>query len=244
MVVVGCGKVASSADGGIVDGVVDTSAVDASVDAAPVGPWTLVQTKTSGNAGTGSLTMPVDALGAGHLVVVAAQIENRGLVSTIADSSGCNTYVAIGTASASNATLNVGLQLWYAKGSCAGATSISIAATEMVTAASIWEVSGIRTDNPLDTATTLRDQAASSTTVGPMITTSGAGEFVVSVALAQNAITNIHAGNEFVNDHITRGNGWGHLSDPHAAAGVHQAQWDQSPPGVACASAAAFRVGP
>ena len=140
--------------------------------------------------------------------------------------------------------LNVSLQLWYAKSSCAGATSISIGATDTVTAAVVWEVAGIRTDNPLDTATALNDQPASSTTVGPMITTSAAGEFVVSVALAEHAITAIHAGNEFVNDHITRGNGWGHLADPHAAAGVHQAQWDQSPPGGACASAAAFRVGP
>jgi hypothetical protein len=244
LVAVGCGKVASSSDGGIVDSAPDSSVVDASVDAAPVGPWTLIQTVTSGNAGTGSLTMPVPALGAKHLVVVAAQIENRGLVSTIADSSGCNTYVAVAMASATSVPLNVSLQLWYAKNTCAGATSISIAATEMVTAASIWEVAGIRTDNPLDTATVLNDQPASGTTVGPMITTSAVGEFVVSVALAQNAITNIHAGNEFVNDHITRGNGWGHLNDPHAAAGVHQAQWDQSPPGVACASAAAFRVGP
>ena len=69
-------------------------------------PWTLIQTTTSGNASTGSLTMPVAALGAGHLVVVAAQIENRGVVSTIADSSGCNNYVAIAMASATSGRID------------------------------------------------------------------------------------------------------------------------------------------
>lgn len=244
MVAVGCGKVGSTPDGGVADSGVADSVVDSIIDSIPVGPWTLVQTATSGNAGTGSLTMPVAALGAGHLMVVAAQIENRGLVSAIADSSGCNTYAAISMASATSVPLNVSLQLWYAKNTCASATSISIAATEMVSAAAVWEVAGIRTDSPLDTATVLTDQASSATTVGPMIATSAAGEFVVSVALAEHAITGIHAGNEFVNDHITRGNGWGHLADPNAAAGVHQAQWDQSPAGLACASAAAFLVGP
>lgn len=227
----------SRSDGGIVD---DSSVVDG----APVVPWTLLQTTALENASTGSLTMPLAALGAGHLVVVAAQIEHRGLVSTIADSSGCNNYVAIAMASATTASLDVNLQLWYAKNSCAAATSISIAATDTVSAAAVWEVAGIRTDTPLDTAAVSNDQPSNSAIIGPVITTSAAGEFVVSVALVENEVTGIHAGNEFVNDHVTRGNGWGHLADPNAAAGVHQAQWDQPVAGEACASAAAFRVGP
>lgn len=165
-------------------------------------------------------------------------------MTAITDSSGCNSYVAIPIARATSAALNVNLQLFYAKNSCAQADAVGIAATTAVFAAAVWEVAGIRTDQPVDAAAVLNDQAASSTPVGPSITTSAAGEFVVAVALVNNMITGIHGGNEFTNDHGNFGNGWAHLTDSLAAAGVHQARWDQSQVGTYCASAAAFQTGP
>jgi len=90
----------------------------------------------------------------------------------------------------------------------------------------------------------LNDQPATTAPVGPMIMTSTAGEFVVSVAIVENAARRIHAGDEFTNDQTTNGNGWAHLTDPMAAAGTYQAQWDQPQSGVYCAAAAAFAVGP
>jgi hypothetical protein len=105
-------------------------------------------------------------------------------------------------------------------------------------------VSGIKTTDPLDIAAASNDQPASATPRGPRITTSVAGEFVVAAALADAEITGIHAGNEFTKDSLAQGNGWAHLTDSNAPAGVHQVQWDQTPAGVFCASAAAFLVGP
>jgi hypothetical protein len=234
MAVVGCGHVEDRAADG---------SVDAPAEALVVHPWELVQTASVDSA-TATATVPVKALGAGHLVVVAVEIDERGLVTSMADSSGCNSYVAIPTAFSTSMALDANLQLFYAKNSCPDASVISVAATAIVCAVVVWEVAGIRTDEPLDAAATLNDQPANVLPVGPMITTSAAGEFMVSVAVVDNMITGIHAGNEFTNDRNNQGNGWGHLTDPQAGAGVHQAQWDESPGGAYCASAAAFRVGP
>ena len=74
-------------------------------------------------------------------------------------------------------------------------------------------------------------------------TTSAAGEFVMASAIVFDTVSGIHPGNEFTNDQVSDGNGWAHLTDPMAPAGVHQAQWDATP-GSYCASAVAFKVGP
>jgi hypothetical protein len=238
MAVVGCGHVEERA----ADGSVDAPA-DALVDAPVVVPWELVQTTSVDNATT-TATVPVMRLGAGHLVVVAVEIDDRGLVTGVTDSSGCNSYVAIPAALSTSIALDANLQLFYAKNSCPDATAIGVVATGTVCAVVVWEVAGIRTDDPLDAAAALNDQPASALPVGPMITTSAAGEFVVSAVVVDNTITGIHAGNEFTNDRNNQGNGWGHLTDPRAPAGLHQAQWDQSPGGAYCASAASFQVAP
>lgn len=240
MALIGCGHVQSNpiADGNAGPGQ-DGGVPDTAVPDAPARRWQLVQTASADSA-----TVPVKPLGAGHLVVVAVEVARSGLVTAITDSSGCNSYVAIPTAHATSVALDVNLQLFYAKNSCAQADAISIATTTSVFAAAAWEVAGIRTDQPVDAAAVLNDQAASSSPVGPPLTTSAAGDFVVAVALVNNMITGIHAGNEFTNDHGNFGNGWAHLTDPMAAAGVHQARWDQSQAGAYCASAAAFQVGP
>lgn len=242
MAVCGCGGIGFDP---VSDGSVDAPVVpDGSVDAPVVLRWELVQTAGVDNATRSNATVPLKRLGAGHLVVVAVEIDNSGLVTTMTDSSGCNSYIAIPTAFSASMELDVSLQMFYAKNSCPDAAAISITATATVSAAAVWEVAGIRTDEPFDTAAVLNDQSASDRPLGPRITTSATGEFVVAVALVDQSVTGVHVGNEFTNDHKNQGNGWGHLADPQSAAGVHQAQWDQSPAGAYCASAAAFQVGP
>jgi hypothetical protein len=147
--------------------------------------------------------------------------------------------------------MGVALELYYAASSCAGGSTIEISASipggpfpVLISSAVVWEVSGIKTEDPLDIAAALNDQPMSTTPRGPRITTTAPGEFVVAAALADAEITGIHAGNEFTKDSLVNGNGWAHLTDSNAPAGVHQAQWDQTPSGVFCASAAAFQVGP
>lgn len=223
MALVGCGRIGFDPTG----------------DAGAPGRWALIQT-----AGSRSSNVGLAPLGAHHLVVVAVQLFSDGRVTAILDSSACNTYVEIPAAHAVNRSLGDGLQIFYAKNSCPGADDLGVAATTAVFATVVWEVAGIRTDTPVDTAAVLNDRPASTAPIGPTITTSAAGEFVVSAAMVENLAATIHAGNEFTNDQITNGNGWAHLTDPMAEAGDHQAQWDQLVPGAYCASAAAFRVGP
>jgi hypothetical protein len=113
-----------------------------------------------------------------------------------------------------------------------------------VLATVMWEVAGIDPTSPLDKGTKLDDQAASTMPLGASITTSAAGEFVVSVVIVSGSVSGIHAGSLFTNDHRTFGNGWAHLTDPASAPGTYQAQWDQVFSGGSCASSAAFFVGP
>jgi hypothetical protein len=241
----GCGRVAVKPLAGDAGDAGDAADAADAEDSPP--PWELVQTIESRRpARTQSLIM--DPLGAQHLVVVAIQVPDGGSITGITDASNCNAYTAIPTARSSNAGAGDALQMFYAKNSCAGASTISIDATTAVTAV-VWEVSGIRTDDPFDKASTLNDQPETATPVGPTIETSTRGEFVVSVAIVANTVAGIHPGNKFTNDHLANGNAWAHLTDSSAPADVYQAQWDplpppELPPGSYCASAAAFRVAP
>jgi hypothetical protein len=246
IVLMGCGHVVSDPrlvdDGGApadaADGR-DGAPGDAPDAMPPAQGWALVQTK----AVEGS-TLNVDRVGAQHLVVVAVQLDVGGLVTALTDSSGCNTYTAIAAAHAGCADVTSGLQILFASNSCPGADAISAAATTKVLAMAAWEVAGIRTDAPVDKAVVVDNQVASGNPLGPSITTSEAGEFVVSVVIVANDTTGIHPGNAFTNDQTAFGNGWAHLTDPMAKAGSYQAQWDQSSAGVYCASAAAFKAAP
>jgi hypothetical protein len=165
-----------------------------------------------------------------------------GVITGLTDDSACNTYIPIAPAASSDVNQSA-LQLFYAKNTCPGARKIDIITTSSVGAVA-WEVSGIRTDDPFDTALGLSNQLSTPTPAGPRIITSTAGEFVVSVAIVESTITGIVAGNEFTNDHIVNGDAWAHLGDPMAPAGPHQAHWNQLVSGTYCASAAAFKVGP
>ena len=223
MALVGCGRIGFDPTG----------------DGGGPGRWALIQT-----AGSRSSNVSLLPLGAHHLVVVAVQLSSDGRVTAILDTSACNAYVEIPAAHAVDRPLGDAVQIFFAKNSCPGADDLGVSATTAIFATVVWEVSGIRTDDPVDTAVVLNDRPASTAPIGPTITTSTAGEFVVSAAMVENLAATIHAGNEFTNDQITNGNGWAHLTDPMAAAGDHRAQWDQPDAGTYCASAAAFRVGP
>ena len=92
-------------------------------DDMAVARWELVQT-----AGTRAATVAVKPLASHHLVVVAIQIDSGGQITGVTDTSNCNAYVAIPEAQATCTVLGDGLQLFYARDSCAGADGIRIAA--------------------------------------------------------------------------------------------------------------------
>jgi len=231
-------------------GRVDFTSIDARGDApgdaaseasdAPAIPWALVSDRS---ATSGTLALP--SVGSGHLLVVGVHVGVGGSVTALADDAG-NTYTSVPAARASNTSM-VGsdtLEVWYATDSRSGPTTITVSATDMVVSTIAWEVSGIRAANPVDTAVAISGQPATTTPMGPPITTATAGEFVVSIAIVENGVSGTVAGNEFTNDFRTRGNGWAHLTDPAAPAGVHQAVWNQGTAGSYCANAVAFFAGP
>ena len=206
-------------------------------------PWELVQTVSVSNDRLDA-TIHVNPLGAGHLVVVALNIDEAGTVNTIADSGASNQYRLIGAGSVQSTMVDASLWLYYAENSRPGADEIFIAATHAISGVVVWEVAGIRTDRSLDAAATLNDPPRSKEPFGPQITTSTPGDFVVSVALANGTITGMHPGNEFTFDDDGQGNGWSHLTDSRSPAGLHQAQWDQLSATETCSGAAAFQIGP
>lgn len=210
---------------------------EAGLDAIPARPWTLVQTRASSN----QRRVSIAASGAAHLIVVAVET-NASAVASVTDDAG-NTYVPIAESRAAVAAGSFGVELWYAASSNAGATTIS-ATADVIYAMAAWEVAGIRTTNPLDTASKLDDQPPTTTPLGASITTSADGEFVVSVVIVSNEISGLTAGSPFTNDHRAFGNGWAHLTSAAAPAGTYQARWDQPDGGSSCAASAAFFVGP
>ena len=227
----------AAADSPILDAPRDTFVgPDAPVDAPPGTPWTLVQTAQVEN-GT---TVTIAPSGAGHLIIVG--VETLDPIAAVQDDA-ASSYVEVPMGRGTAASAGLGIDLWYAKNTSAGATTI-VVATSSANAVVVWEVAGIRTTAPLDAASSRSDQAATTLPVGAPITTSAAGDFVVSVAIVANVVSGIHAGNEFTNDRTAKGNGWAHLTSASAPAGVHQAKWDQPTPGVYCAASAAFFTGP
>ncbi len=208
---------------------------DAPLDSA-FAPWTLVQTTSVES----QPALTVQSTGAGNLIVVA--IQGTATVASVQDDA-ANLYVEVPNGKATAGGL--GIDLWYAKNSKAGATSIAVASSGTGAGAIVaWEVAGIRTTTPLDTSAALSDQAATTLPLGASVTTTKPGDFIVSAAVVANSISGIHQGNEFTNDSTAKANGWAHITSTAAPAGAHQAKWDQPMSGVYCATSAAFFTGP
>jgi hypothetical protein len=191
--------------------------------------------------------LPIAASGAGHLIVIAVQMGSGVTVSSVTDNAtgGSNTYAQATGARATNTSTGDAVDIWYAKGSRAGATTITINLSSGIPSSmTAWEVAGVSTTAPFDAAAAASTQAASASPQGPALTTTAVGDFIVSAAVVANSVTGIFAGNEFTNDTLSNGNGFAHLTSNTATAGSHRAQWSQSPSGSFCATAAAFKVGP
>ena len=187
-----------------------------------------------------SCTIP--ATGSGHLIVVGwvgAGTNTATTIKSLTDNAG-NTYMEAGAArSIDTGTSSVG-DIWYAKNSSSGATSIIITPSATVTngAAVIWEFSGVDVTAPLDQAAVLNSQAPTVTPSGAAVTTSAASEVVISLVAVAPVVTGIHSGNPFTNDSNLFSNGWAHFLT--SSAGTYTAQWDQSPAGTYLASTASF----
>ncbi len=192
----------------------------------------------------GSCTIP--STGSGHLLVVGLNLEGGSTsttVTSITDNVG-NTYVEAGAARSTYAPKSncCVVDIWYAKNSVAGATSITITPSGSMSnsAAVIWEFSGADSTAPLDQTAVLNSQPTTTAVAGAAVTITSATEVVISLAEVANSVTGIVSGNPFINDATTFEDGWAHLIT--SSTGTYSAEWTQSPSGTYASSTASFKA--
>jgi hypothetical protein len=202
--------------------------------------WTIVNKGSGGGHSVTSLTIP--STGTGNLIAFAVMFNGSASVSSVSDNGG-NTYVSAG-ARASSGPLSV--EIWYAASSNPGATVITPTFTSQppYVLMTEWEVSGLSTSHP--DVTNIGGGSVTSNTLGPAVTTTATGDFVISAIYAGGtSFSGISSGNDFTNDFNTGGNGWAHLTSNTTSPGLQQASWSTSNPvGKYIASTVAFFAAP
>ncbi|HXJ96057.1 MAG TPA: choice-of-anchor D domain-containing protein [Terriglobia bacterium] len=195
---------------------------------------------TSCGPGSFPATCTIPSTGAGDLLVVGwTGSSGPSTLKSISDNVS-NGYAEAKGTKAGNWHAGVSVDIWYAANSKAGATSLTVTPTPSGAqgAAVIWEFSGVSTTSPLAQAGALINQPVTKTPVGPSVTTTSAGEVIISIAAGSKSITGIYSGNPFTEDSLVHSDGWAHLIA--SSPGGYDAQWNESPSGAYCASAAAF----
>ena len=199
--------------------------------------WTLIDKASSFGNPISSLN--ISATGSGNLIAVAVMFNGSTSVTSITDNAG-NAYVSAGARSVKG---SLSTEVWYAANSKSGATIVTphFGSSPSHVEITEWEVSGLSSGSP-DAVNTSSGNVTANNTPGPAVTTSQAGDFVISALFANLAsFTSITSGNAFTDDFTTNGNGWAHLTSNSAAAGAQQPSWyTASPTGVYCASTVAF----
>lgn len=205
---------------------------------------TLIHATSCGAGGFPGTTCTIPSTGSGHLIVVGWQIgggSNTSIViNSITDNVG-NTYTEAGAARSIDTNTGTVVDIWYAKNSVPGATSVTITPSQSVSNAGavIWEFSGVSIA-PLDQTAVLDSQAGTTTPIGAAVTTTSTPEVVVSLAEVAGNVTGISAGNVFTNDSALMGNGWAHLIT--SSTGTYAAQWNQNSAGAYASSTASFKA--
>jgi hypothetical protein len=233
LVCASCGRLAFDPLG---DGA-SSAGSDSDSDSASSTPWRIAQTTSAQ-----SNTVPLRPVAAGNTLIAAIQGPTSDVVAGVSDDVG-ESFVAIPAAHPSDGSE---LEVWYVAHAVGGAQVLTIS---MVSGAApkgvvVWEVANLRAPQPLDTALPLIGLPASLNPIGPPLTTSEVGEFVITFTVVSFNVIAIHAGNEFTEDTFTDGNGWAHLTDPRAPPGMHSAEWDCDTVGGFASTAVSFFPGP
>ena len=190
-----------------------------------------------------SCTIP--ATGSGNLLVVGFQmgggVSTAITLSKITDNAG-NAWAEAGAARSIDAAAGSVADLWYAKNTAAGATSVTIGTSAPIAngAAVVWEFSGADPTVPLDQTAVLNSQPSTASPAAPAFTITAANEVILSLAAVSGNITGMAAGSAFTSDATLKGNGWARLIA--TTAGTYQARWVGNPAGTYAASAASFRA--
>ena len=185
----------------------------------------------------------IPATGQGHLIVVGWQIGDNAntsnTINSMTDNVG-NVYSEVPGARSVNSGASDVSDIWYAKNSVAGATTLTINPNSPVTkgGAVIWEFSGADPVAPIDQVGCLNSQPASATPTGAQVTTTSASEVIVSLAAHSGSLTGIASGNSFINDSLIKNDGWARLIT--TTAGTFAAEWTGTS-GTYASSTASFK---
>jgi hypothetical protein len=116
------------------------------------------------------------------------------------------------------------VDIWYAKNSNAGATTVTITPNPAGTtgAAVIWELSNVDTAAPLDQTSILNTQPATTTPTGAPITTTVPAEVIISIMIPSTTNNGLLPGS-FTSDQSQAGVGWARLIT--SSIGTYAAQW-------------------
>jgi hypothetical protein len=192
----------------------------------------------------------ISSTGSGNLIVVGIQlgkgVSTSTTIATITDNAGNAYQEATGATSARSVDSSGGtvVDIWYARNSQAGATSLTISPSTTISTASafIWEFSGINTTAPLDQVGVLNSQTTGilSLSGAPVTTTNYASEIVISLAAESGIISGISSGNAFSNDSTLNNGGWAHLIT--SVTGTFTPQWALSVLGSFASSTVSFRA--
>ena len=178
-----------------------------------------------------------------QLLIVVGFEGNQGAdtLSSILDNTG-NIYIEAGNAKSSDSGSNLMGDIWYAMNTQSGATTLTITPNPSgaTGTATIWEFSGVDRTSPLDQTAVLNNQPASGTPSGATVSTGVNAEVIISLAVLQNSVSGMYAGNPFTNDEILNGNGFAHLIT--SVDGTYTAQWNQNPSGTYASSTASFKA--
>lgn len=209
----------------------------ACTNTTPPNNYTVVN--KASNYGSPLISLTIPSTGSGNLIAVALMFNGATSVASISDNAG-NTYVSAGA----HGTQGImSTEIWYAVTSAQGATAITPKFVGSPTHVEIteWEVSGLSAAAP-DAKGITGGTLTLNNTPGPAVTTTHAGDFIISVMFAASTnLTSMTSGNEFTDDFTTDGNGWARITSNTSTAGTHQASWyTASPTGPYCASTAAF----
>lgn len=195
----------------------------------------VLQQKDTGTAATGSSrTITINASGAGHLIAVAVAMASPTVsVSSITDNAG-NAYVsasARGTDSAGAST-----EIWYAKNSKAGATSVTVHFTGSIFNM-FWvaEVSRIDLTSPVDTKGSISNGNANPST-SASLTTTQSHDFVYAVIFQGGVVSG--ATTPFTEQSIVNGNAAAYLKT--VKTGTYHASWNVTANNY-CSSVVAFK---
>lgn len=212
---------------------------------------TLIQNTGNFVSGTGdTLNITVNPINSNNLIIVLSLTNNNTTTGSVTEA-GKNVYVQVPSAQSHYVTIfggaANGADIWYAKNSKPGATTITITRNPTGIGISdivgfVFEVSGADIISPVQQVGIVNDGVSTSTPSGGSVTTNLIQTFIASVLFTDSTTQIIHAGNEFTIGVIENGNASAYLIGK--TTGVHTPQWDTSVSGAFCSSTVAFRDAP